>query len=457
MTEQVDVVVLGLGPGGEEVAGRLAEEGLAVVGIDGKLVGGECPYWGCVPSKMMIRAGNLLAEARRVPGMAGTSTVGADWGPVAARIRDEATDNWDDRVAVERLEGKGARFVRGWGRLEGPGRVVVGDDAFEARRAVVVATGAKPWAPPVPGLAELKDRYWDNRDAVETETVPRSLVVLGGGSIGVELGQVMARFGTEVTIVEVGERIVALEEPEASALLTAVLGREGLHVITGTSVDGVRHDGSNFVLDLDGRAPVAGEALLVATGRRPDLPAVNAVSIGIGKDERALPVDEHMRVTDGVWGVGDITGKGAFTHVSMYQAGIAVADILGRPHAPADYRALPRVTFTDPEVGSVGVTEAAARAQGLTVRVGSTPVPSAARGWIHKAGNDGFIKLVEDAGRGVLVGATSAGPVGGEVLAMLTLAVHVEVPVDQLRTMIYAYPTFHRAVEAALTELASAG
>jgi pyruvate/2-oxoglutarate dehydrogenase complex dihydrolipoamide dehydrogenase (E3) component len=293
---------------------------------------------------------------------------------------------------------------------------------------------------------------------VEAEHVPRSLIVLGGGSIGVELGQMLARFGSEVTIVEVGKRIVALEEPEASALLSEVLGREGVHIVTDASIDAVRHDGSEFVLDLSGgHGPVTGEALLVATGRRPDLGAVNAVSIGIGEGERALPVDEHMRVTDGVWGVGDVTGLGAFTHVSMYQAGIAVADILGRPHAPADYRALPRVTFTDPEVGSVGLSEAAARDKGMTVRVGTTPVPTSTRGWIHKAGNDGFIKLVEDAGRGVLVGATSAGPVGGEVLAMLTLAVHVEVPVEQLRTMIYAYPTFHRAVEAALSVLASAG
>src|SRR5579863_8538132 len=170
-----------MGPGGEDAAGRLAEAGLDVVGIDGNLLGGECPYWGCVPSKMMIRAGNLLAEGGRVPGMAGQATVVPDWTPVAHRIRAEATDDWDDRVAVERFEGKGGRFVRGWGRLEGPRRVVVGDDAYEARRAVVVATGAKPWAPPVPGLAELADRTWTNRHAIETDTGPASLVILGGG------------------------------------------------------------------------------------------------------------------------------------------------------------------------------------------------------------------------------------------------------------------------------------
>jgi pyruvate/2-oxoglutarate dehydrogenase complex dihydrolipoamide dehydrogenase (E3) component len=455
VTEQVDAVVLGLGPGGEEVASRLARAGLDVVGIEGKLLGGECPYWGCVPSKMMIRAANLLAEARRVPGMAGASSVTPDWAPVARRIRDDATDNWNDQVAVDRFVATGGRFVRGWGRLDGPGRVVVGDEVYEARRAVVVAVGAKAWAPPIPGLAALEGRYWTNREAIETDTLPASLVVLGGGSIGVELGQMFARFGTEVTIVEGSPRVMALEEPESSALVTEVLEAEGITIHTSARITGVRHDDGRFVLDLEGEAPVTGDRLLVATGRRPDLPALNVASIGVDDTAHGLPVDGLLRVTEGVWGVGDITGVGAFTHVSMYQANIAVEDILGNDPEPADYRALPRVTFTDPEVGSVGLSEAAARQRGLNVRVGRYPIPLSTRGWIHKAGNDGFIKLVQDADRGVLVGATSAGPTGGEVLSMLTLAIHAEVPVPALRRMIFAYPTFHRAVEAALMELVS--
>ncbi len=457
MTEQVDVVVLGMGPGGEDVAGRLAQAGLDVVGIDGRLLGGECPYWGCVPSKMMIRAANLLAEGRRIPGMAGSSTVTADWAPVARRIRDDATDNWNDQAAVDRFVGKGGRFVRGWGKLDGPRRVVVGDDVYEARRAIVLNVGAKAWAPPIPGLAELEGKYWINRDAIEAETVPTSLVVLGGGAIGVELGQVFARFGAEVTIVEGGDRLLGPEEPESSALVEEVLRRDGVRIHTSARITAVHHDDDNdrFVLELDGDTPVTGQRLLVATGRRPDLAAINVASIGVGADAHALPVDDRLRVTDGVWGIGDATGIGAFTHVSMYQANICVEDILGHDPAPADYRALPRVTFTDPEIGSVGLNEAAARRRGIDVRVGSYPVPDSTRGWIHKVGNEGYIKLVEDAARGVLVGATSAGPTGGEVLSMLTLAIHAEVPVEQLRRMIYAYPTFHRAVEAALTDLVS--
>jgi pyruvate/2-oxoglutarate dehydrogenase complex dihydrolipoamide dehydrogenase (E3) component len=453
MSEQADVVVLGMGPGGEEVAGRLAEAGLDVVGVEGKLLGGECPYWGCVPSKMMIRAGNLLAEARRVPGMSGTSSVTPDWAPVARRIREEATDNWDDRVAVERFVGKGGRFVRGWGRLDGPKRVVVGDTAYEAGRAVVVATGDKPWAPPVPGLAELEGQYWTNREAIEAETLPASLVILGGGAIGVELAQVVARFGVQVEIVEAAERLLPVEEPEAGGLLAAVLGREDIAIHTSATITRARRAGAGFALDLEGKQPVTGEKLLVATGRRPDLASINASSIGVDEHARGLPTDEHLRVTEGVWAVGDITGIGAFTHVAMYQANIAVQDILGEDPPAADYKALPRVTFTDPEIGSVGMSEDEARQSGIHVHIGMTEIPTSARGWIHKAGNEGFVKLVEDEDRGVLVGATSAGPTGGEVLGMLVLAVHAEISTDRLREMIFAYPTFHRAVEAALGNL----
>jgi pyruvate/2-oxoglutarate dehydrogenase complex dihydrolipoamide dehydrogenase (E3) component len=458
VSEQVDVVVVGLGPGGEEVAGRLAEAGLVVVGIDGGLLGGECPYWGCIPSKMMIRAANLLAEGRRVPGMAGESTVTPDWAPVSRRIR-EATDDWDDTVAVKRLEGKGARFVRGWGRIDGPGRVVVGDRVFEATKAMVLGVGAKAWAPPIPGLAEVD--YWSNREAIECEVLPASLVVLGGGAIGLELGQVFSRFGVEVVVVEAADRLLALEEPESSALVAKVFAEEGIRVVTGADIQRVDHAEGRFTLRLVGAEEVSGDQLLVATGRRPDLAALGVASIGLDESARAIPVDGRLRAAPGVWAVGDVTGKGAFTHVSMYQARIAVADILGsaglvgETGTDADYHALPRVTFTDPEIGAVGMTEQDARSAGLKVRVGTAQIPSSTRGWIHKAGNHGFVKLVEDADRGVLVGATSAGPVGGEVLGLLTLAVHADVPTARLGQMIYAYPTFHRAIEAALNNLSS--
>ncbi len=453
MSERADVIVVGMGPGGEDVAGRLAEAGLDVVGVEAELVGGECPYWGCVPSKMMIRAADLLAEAGRVEGLAGTVSVDPDWGPVARRIREEATDTWDDAAAARRFEDKGGRLVRGWGRLEGPKQVAVGDQVIEADRAVVLNIGTRAWIPPVPGLADTP--YWTNREAVETEEVPGSLVVLGGGAIGVELAQVFRRFGAEVTVLELGPHLVGPEEPEAGALLAEVFAAEGIDVRTGVAIDSVHHDGHRFAVSLAAGEPVVADRLLVATGRRPDLVQLNVASLGLEASARALPVDDHLRVegTEGVWAIGDAVGHGAFTHISMYQADIVVNDILGNLVVPADYRAVPRVTFTDPEIGSVGLSERDARAQDIEVRVGRASIPESARGWIHKAGNQGFIKLVEDSERGVLVGATSAGPAGGEVLGLLTLAVHAAVPTTELRHMIYAYPTFHRAIESAVKDL----
>jgi len=286
--------------------------------------------------------------------------------------------------------------------------------------------------------------------------VPSSLMVIGGGAIGLELGQAFLRFGAAVTMIETAPRLLALEEPESSELVTASLEAEGMTVHVGVSITSVRHSGSGFSVEVDGVGAVAVERLLVATGRRPDLVGLGIGSIGLDDTARSIAVDDKMRAAPGVWAIGDVTGDGAFTHISMYQAAIAVDDILGRSGDSADYRAVPRVTFTDPEVGSVGLTEHTARAEGLAVAIGTSNVATSARGWIHKAGNAGLIKLVVDTDRGVLVGATSVGPVGGEVLSMLTLAVHAAVPVTTLRRMIYAYPTFHRAVEDALRSLAKA-
>lgn len=449
------MVVIGMGPGGEHVGNELAAAGLDVVGIEKKLLGGECPYWGCVPSKMMIRAAHLLAEGRRIPGMAGAATVEPDWAPLAVRLRDDATDNWNDRAAVERFEGNGGRFVRGQGRLVGAGRVEVEPtgETFIATRAVVLATGTEPSIPPIEGLDRLP--YWTNREAIEADERPDSLVVLGGGAVGVELAQVFARFGTQVSVVEVLDRLIANEEPQAGEVLAEVFHREGIAVHTGVEVVAADRDGDRLSLRLGNGTRVGGSRLLVATGRKADLRSLGLAAVGVDESARWVSVDENLKVkgTDGTWAVGDLTGQGAFTHVAMYQAGIAIEDILGREHRPASYHALPRVTFTDPEVGSVGRSEMAASEAGIDVRTGSAEIPSTARGWIHKAGNEGFIKVVADAERRVLVGATVMSPAGGEVLGLLALAVHAAVPVDDLRAMIFAYPTFHRGIGDALGDL----
>ncbi|MER7547339.1 NAD(P)/FAD-dependent oxidoreductase [Spirillospora sp. NPDC127506] len=450
MADECDVVVIGTGPGGEDAAGRLAEAGLSVVAVESRLVGGECPYYACVPTKMMVRAAGMVEEARRIPGMAGKATVDADWAPVAARIRDEATDSWDDKVAADRLTGKGVRLVRGEGRITAPGEVAVNGQVFRARRGILLNTGTAPTAPPIDGLAGTP--YWTNREAVKATEVPASLLVLGGGVVGAEMAQVFSRFGSRVTVVEAADRLLMNEEPESSALIQKVFEREGIGVRTGVNVTGVRHDGGEFTMRL-GDESLSADRLLVATGRRPNLKGLGLDRVGLDENARSLSVDGHMRAADGVWAIGDITGMGAFTHVSMYQAAIAARDILGEEGPPAAYRAVPRVTFTDPEIASVGLTEAQARDQNLPVRTGMSQIPDSARGWIHKAGNDGFIKLVENAEWGTLVGATAVGPSAGEVLGFLAVAVHTETPTAALRDMIYAYPTFHRAIEPALADL----
>ncbi|HJP80015.1 MAG TPA: NAD(P)/FAD-dependent oxidoreductase [Pseudonocardiaceae bacterium] len=451
VAQSVDVVVVGMGPGGEDLASKLAVAGLSVVGIDQRLLGGECPYFGCVPSKMMIRASDVLAEGRRIPQLAGDSTVTPDFTPVAKRIRQDATDDWDDTAAVERFQSKGGVFVRGHGVITGPNTVSVGGDEYIARRGIVLNTGTEPNAPAITGLEGTP--YWTNREAMQLETLPASIAILGGGAIGSELSQVFARFGVKVTVIEAAPRLLRLEEPESGELVEAAFREDGIDVLTGAAATAVSHDANGFTVTLENGATVQAERLLVACGRRSNLKGIGLDKIGLDENVRHLDADEYLRVAEGVWAIGDIVGKGAFTHMSMYQAAIATRDILGHDGAPARYHAVPRVTFTDPEVGSVGLTEQQAREQGISVRVGRQDLPVSSRGWIHKAGNAGIIKLVADEDRGVLVGATSVGPNGGEVLSALVLAVHAAVPVAKFREMIFAYPTFHRAIEAALDDM----
>lgn len=464
MTTSCDVVVIGLGPGGEAVATQLSQAGLDVVGVEARLVGGECPYYGCIPSKMIIRAACALAEARRVPGLAGTAEVQPDFGLVAQRIREEATDDWDDAVAVRRVEDAGVRFVRGHGRLAGVRTVTVetsaGPETFEARRAVVLNPGTRPARLPVDGLDSTP--YWTNREALATESAPASLAVVGGGPIGVELAQAFARFGSRVTVVQRGPRLVPADEPEAGELLADVLTGEGVQVLTDADLARVSHADGRFTLSLEqggGQHEVDVEKLLVAAGRTPNLDDLGLETVDLDPQARGLEVDERMRVgtpaaADGepwLWAIGDVVGQGAYTHVSMHQAGVCVRDLLGQDGPQAETEAVPHVTFTDPEVAAVGLTEAAARDAGIPVAVGRQDIGSNSRGWIAQA--RGLVKLVADTDRGVLVGATVVGPSGGEILGLLSLAVHAEVPLPTLRSMVLAFPTMHRAISEALADL----
>ena len=455
--QQVDLVVVGLGPGGEALANAVATAGLKVVAVDKRLVGGECPYFGCVPTKMMVRASDVLAETGRAAELAGEVTVRSSWSPVAERVAVQATDHWDDRVAVERLQNAGATVLHGVARLDGVRRVVVtptdGSEpvTLEAAKGVVLNPGTRPATPPVEGLADTP--FWTNRDAVQVTELPGSLVVVGGGPIGCELAQVFARFGVRVTVVQHGDRLLPVNEPEASAVLAEVFADEGIRVVTGTDLTRASYADGRFDLALDTGEQLTADRVLVAAGRIPELADLGLETVGLDPSARTIDVDDRMRAGEGLWVIGDVTGKGAFTHVSMYQNAIARRDILGEDGPPASYHALPHVTFTDPEVAGVGMTEAQARSDGLTVRVGSTKLEESTRGFTHGPGSRGLVKVVEDADRGVLVGATVVGPFGGEIVGFLAVAVHAAVPVDTLRSMIYAYPTFHRAIESALADL----
>lgn len=442
---ECDVVVVGLGPGGEVVVARLAEAGLKVVAIEAELVGGECPYWGCIPSKMFIRAANSLAEARRVEKLAGGVSITPDFAPVAKRIRDEATDNWDDTVAAKRVTDAGATLVRGHGRLVGDRTVEVDGETYVASKGVVLNTGTTAAVPPIDGLADTP--YWTNREALSTEAVPASLIVIGGGAIGLELAQAFSRFDSQVTVLEVAPRILAPEEPESSELLAKVFEAEGIAVHAGVTIDRVDHDGKRFTVTC-GDTTYEAEQLLIAAGRKARIDDIGLDTVGV-KAEKSLEVDDSMQVTDGLWAIGDIVGRGAFTHVSMYHAERVVKAILGESLEPYD-SSFPRVTFTDPEVGGVGLTEKQARDKGINVRVGAGDLAASSRGWIHSVGNEGLLKLIIDDDRGVIIGATSAGPTGGETLSGLAFAVRAEIPVATLKNTIYAYPTFYRAIESAL-------
>ncbi|NYD58823.1 pyruvate/2-oxoglutarate dehydrogenase complex dihydrolipoamide dehydrogenase (E3) component [Nocardioides marinisabuli] len=460
MSEQqstdVDLVVVGLGPGAESLATGAAAAGLRVVAVDKHLVGGECPYYGCVPSKMMLRAADSLAEARRVSQLSGEAQVVPSWAPVARRISEEATSGWDDQIAVQRLEDAGVTFHHGVGRLDGPGRVVVtlpdgATRAYEAARGVVLNPGTRPAELPIEGLAGTP--YWTNREAVQATELPGSLIVVGGGPIGAEMAQVFQRFGVRVTLLEAGPRILGPDEPEAAQVLEEVFVEEGMRVMTGVEITSVSHADGGFEITLGSGDTLRADKLLLAAGRTPNLDDIGLETVGLDPQARTVEVDEHLRAGERLWVIGDVTGKGAFTHVAMYQSAIALRDITGQDGPPAQYHAVPHTTFTDPEVGGVGLTEEQAREAGLRVRVGTAPMESSSRGWLHGPGGRGLVKVVEDADRGVLVGATAMGPSGGEVLGFLAVAVHAEVPVETLQQMIYAYPTFHRTIETALGAL----
>jgi len=450
LPKEFDVVCLGGGVAGEAIAGGLEGSGLTLVVIERELVGGECPYWGCIPSKTLLRSGETLKEAERARTLAASRV---DWEldfpKISKRVLWMARDLDDTRPAAA-LESTGATLVRGDGKLIDQKTAEVGGERYIARRAVVVANGSTASIPPIPGLDGVD--YWTNRQATLPRELPISLAVLGGGAIGLELGQAFARFGSKVTIIEAGPRFLGLEEPEAGAALKPHLETDGIELIAGDPCVGVEKADAGVVLKMKSGARVTAERLLVATGRRANFEAW--AGAGLARTERGwLKVDPAtLEVAPGVYGAGDVTGIGGFTHLAYYH-GQVVARRLRGEDARADHSAVPRVTFTDPEVASVGLSEAAARGQGIDVETASSDPAESARGYIHDF-QGGMLKLVADRRRGVLIGATLTSPRAGEILGELVLAVKVGTPLRALADVIHPFPAFNRVLGAALGELA---
>lgn len=443
-TQTCDVVVLGMGTCGEDASLRLADAGVDVVGIEERLIGGECPFWACIPSKFMVGSANLVTQARRADGLVGRVEVDPDWTIVASRIRSRITGGWEDSAGVDRFESRGGRFIRGRGRITAPRTVEVGDTTVFAERGVLLATGSRPMIPPIPGLAETP--FWTNHEAIAVEELPASLAVLGGGPVGCELGQVFARFGVEVTFIEAADRLLGAGEPEASDLVAGALEREGATLRLGVRTESVASDDDAIHLALSDGTSVTAERLLVATGRTADTGSLGIESAGAKTNEGFVEVDQFMRAAEGLWAIGDVTGKGLLTEIAEYQGLIAVEDILGASPLPACYDVVPTAVFTDPEVGSVGMTEADAKAECADVEVQVKDLSTTFRGWTDPVDVSGMIKVVVDRDKDRLLGATVVGPRGTEVIGFLALAIQEQIPLANLVHSIYAFPTYYGGV-----------
>jgi pyruvate/2-oxoglutarate dehydrogenase complex dihydrolipoamide dehydrogenase (E3) component len=441
-----DVIVIGAGAGGEVCAGKVGNGGKRVAIVEGERVGGECAFWACIPSKALLRSEQPYTESKLVPGSKAGVTGSLSF-PQAAAWRTEIVDNYDDAGHLPWLHENHVDLIRGEAKLEEPGVVRVNDRSYSCD-TVVIATGSEPTIPDIDGLKA--GRFWTSREATSANNVPKRLAVFGAGAVGVELGQVFARYGSKVTLIEPGSHVLPREEPVIAKIMSEALHEDGVTIVLGKKARSVRFHDGGVTVSLDGNANVEADQLLVATGRHARLNAINTQALGITIERGSIKVDAHCRAAENIYAVGDVTGVALFTHLAKYQGWIAAADILGKPEQ-ARYDAIPRAIFTDPEIGSTGLTEAQAAEQNLQYVIAELDLASVARSNLfYEKQVNGHVKFVIDSKTQGIIGASVIGPCATEMIGWATVAIQSGMRATALRHVINPFPTFSEAFFYAL-------
>jgi pyruvate/2-oxoglutarate dehydrogenase complex dihydrolipoamide dehydrogenase (E3) component len=437
MSEQFDAIVIGMGPGGEVAASNLLRAGKRIAIVERELIGGECGYWACIPSKTLLRPGEAKVGVDRAEGVAGAEL---DW-PSTRDYRDYMIRNLDDSNQVKGYEKSGATVIKGAARVTGKGQVDVDGRTLGAEH-IILATGSQAFIPPIDGLEGVP--VWTNREATTLKVIPRRAVLIGGSAVGVELGLFLARYGAQVTILERSGRLLSREDPRPGELTEQYLREEGVDIRTGTSPVRARKDGDSTVVELDNGEEVRCDVIIVGTGRTPRAADLGLESVGIELGEHGeIVVDEHCRAGDGVWALGDVTGVMPFTHVAMYMARVIVDNIAGKERA-ARYDGVPRVVFSDPEVAAVGLTSEQAQQQGIDTASSEVDLAEAiARPWTYENNPRGHLGVLADTGRRTLIGAWAVAPQASEWIHTAALAVREQIPIDRLLDQVAQFPTYN--------------